>query len=71
MIYGLIFATALTLLLVPSMYLIAERLKRKSLIILQHFELPRAAMYVPFLILILQGILMLKGRKLDYGNLDA
>ena len=71
MIYGLIFATALTLLLVPSMYLIAERLKRKSIIILQHFELPRVAMYVPFMVLILQGILKLKGTKLEYGNLDA
>ena len=34
MIFGLFFATALTLLLIPSMYLISERLKRKSLIIL-------------------------------------
>src|SRR6201999_3037350 len=39
-IFGLFFATALTLLLIPSMYLIAERLKRKSIIILDHFELP-------------------------------
>jgi multidrug efflux pump len=71
MIYGLIFATVLTLLLVPSMYLIAERLKRKSIVILNHFDMPRAAMYVPFLVLILQGILKIRGRKLDYGNLDA
>jgi multidrug efflux pump len=70
MIFGLIFATILTLLLIPSMYLIAERLKRKSVIILKHFDLPTAAMYVPFLILILQGILLIRGRKLDYGNLD-
>lgn len=70
MIFGLIFATVLTLLLVPSMYLIAERLKRKSVIILNHFELPTIAMYIPFLILILRGILALRGKKLDYGNLD-
>lgn len=70
MIFGLIFATALTLLLIPSMYLIAERLKRKSIIILNHFELPVILMYVPFFILILRFILWIRGRKLDYGNLD-
>ncbi|MDI1355302.1 MAG: efflux RND transporter permease subunit [bacterium] len=70
MIFGLIFATILTLLLVPSMYLIAERLKRKSEILLKHFELPTVAMYVPFFVMILQFILFLKKKKLDYGNLD-
>jgi multidrug efflux pump subunit AcrB len=71
MIYGLVFATALTLLLVPAMYLIAERLKRKAVVILDHFEMPKVAMYVPFFILTLQIILKISGRKLDYGNLDA
>lgn len=70
MIFGLLFATALTLLLIPSMYLITERLKRKSIVILDHFELPRFVMYIPFLILILRGILAIQGKKLDYGNLD-
>ena len=70
MIFGLSFATVLTLLVVPSMYLIAERLKRKSIIILQHFELPRMVMYIPFLILILRLLLYLQRKKIDYGNLD-
>jgi multidrug efflux pump len=70
MIFGLIFATILTLLLVPSMYLIAERLKRKSVIILKHFDLPTITMYIPFFILILRAILGIRGKKLDYGNLD-
>lgn len=70
MIFGLLFATALTLLLIPAMYLITERLRRKSVIILQHFGLPVAIMYVPFLIMVLQIILKIQGRKLDYGNLD-
>jgi multidrug efflux pump len=70
MIFGLLFATALTLLLIPSMYLITERLKRKSIVILDHFELPRFVMYIPFLILILRVILAVQGKKLDYGNLD-
>lgn len=70
MIFGLFFGTALTLLLIPSMYLIAERLKRKSIIILNHFELPRVVMYIPFLVMILQLVLMLQRKKLDYGNLD-
>lgn len=70
MIFGLIFATVLTLLLIPSMYLITERLKRKSVIVLKHFDLPTVAMYIPFLILILRFILWIRGRKLDFGNLD-
>ena len=70
MIFGLLFATVLTLLLIPSMYLITERLKRKSIVILSHFELPTIVMYVPFLILILRFILFLQKKELDYGNLD-
>lgn len=71
MIFGLIFATVLTLLLIPSMYLIIERLKRKSVIILLHFDLPHVCIYIPFLILVLQLILKIQGKKLDFGNLDA
>lgn len=70
MIFGLIFATILTLLLIPSMYLITERLKRKSIIILDHFGLPRISMYIPFFILICKLILAIQRKKLDYGNLD-
>lgn len=70
MIFGLLFATVLTLLLIPSMYLITERLKRKSVVILEHFDLPKATMYIPFFILILNLILKIQGKKLDYGNLD-
>jgi multidrug efflux pump len=70
MIFGLIFATLLTLLLIPSMYLIAERLKRKSVVILAHFDLPRMVMYIPFAIMIMQLILVIQRKKLDYGNLD-
>jgi len=70
MIFGLAFATFLTLLLVPAMYLIAERLKRKAEVILEHFELPKATMYVPFFVLVCSVILAIQGKKLDYGNLD-
>lgn len=70
MIFGLLFATALTLLLVPAMYLIAERLKRKSAIILNHFDLPKPLMYLPFFVMLLQLLLRLQGKKLDYGDLD-
>ena len=70
MIFGLGFATFLTLLLVPAMYLISERLKRKSVIILNHLGLPTVVMYVPFFILIMRLVLYIKGTKLDYGNLD-
>jgi len=70
MIFGLAFATFLTLLLVPAMYLIAERLKRKAEVILQHFDLPRVVMYVPFFVLACSVILAIQGKKLDYGDLD-
>jgi multidrug efflux pump len=70
MIFGLAFATFLTLLLVPAMYLIAERLKRKSIIILNHLKLPPSIMYVPFFILIARLVLYIKRTKLDYGDLD-
>jgi multidrug efflux pump subunit AcrB len=70
MIFGLGFATFLTLLLVPAMYLIAERLKRKAEVILAHFDLPTAVMYVPFFVLVCRFILWLQKTKLDYGNLD-
>lgn len=70
MIFGLGFATFLTLLLVPAMYLIAERLKRKSEIILKYLGLPNVMMYVPFFILITRAVFYFRGIKLEYGNLD-
>jgi multidrug efflux pump len=70
MIFGLAFATFLTLLLVPAMYLISERLKRKSEIILKHFGMSHALMYVPFFILALRLTLRLQRKKLEFGDLD-
>ena len=70
MIFGLGFATLLTLLLVPAMYLISERLKRKSEVILAHFDIPKVTMYIPFFVIVCKVILRLQGKKLDYGNLD-
>lgn len=70
MIFGLAFATFLTLLLVPAMYLIAERLKRKAEIILNHYDLPKVIMYVPFFVAVCQLILWIQRKKLDYGDLD-
>lgn len=70
MIFGLAFATFLTLLLVPAMYLISERLKRKSVIVLNHFGMSEALMYVPFFVMICRLVLRLQGKKLEYGDLD-
>jgi multidrug efflux pump subunit AcrB len=70
MIFGLGFATLLTLLLVPAMYLIAERLKRKALVILDHYELPRIVMYIPFFVMVCTLLLKIQKKKLDYGDLD-
>ncbi|MBI2271631.1 MAG: efflux RND transporter permease subunit [Bacteroidetes bacterium] len=52
MIFGLGFATFLTLILVPAMYMISYRLKGQSVKILDHLHLPHLLMYVPFFILI-------------------
>jgi len=70
MIYGLIFATLLTLLLIPSMYLIAERLKRKSIILFKAYDLPNILMYVPFFFIVLNLIAKITGKKIEYGDLD-
>jgi multidrug efflux pump len=70
MIFGLSFATLITLILVPAMYLIAERMKKKSEIILAHYHLPMFMMYVPFLVALLRLFNRFSGTKLDYGNLD-
>ncbi len=70
MIFGLGFATILTLLLVPAMYLIAERLKRKAEVILVHYDLPKVLMYIPFFVLVCRLILAIQRKKLDYGDLD-
>jgi len=70
MIFGLGFATLLTLLLVPAMYLIAERLKRKAEVILEILQLPRVTMYIPFFVLICSLILKIRRIKPDYGDLD-
>ena len=70
MIFGLGFATFLTLLLVPAMYLMSERLKRRSEVILDHYDFSHVLMYVPFFIMFTRIFMRIKGTKLDYGNLD-
>jgi len=52
------------------MYLIAERLKRKSAIILKRLGLPPVIMYIPFFILVTRFIYWIRGIKLEYGDLD-
>lgn len=71
MIFGLIFGTFLTLILVPCMFVISERIKRKSDIILEHFALPKGLKYIPFLIAILQLILIIQKKKLDFSEINA
>lgn len=70
MIFGLGFATFLTLLLVPAMYLMSERLKRKSEVVLDHLQMSHALMYVPFFVGLCRVYLYFRGTKLEYGNLD-
>ena len=71
MIFGISFATIITLILVPAMYIMSERLKKRSIIILNHFEIGQVFMYVPFMILILRLVLKIKGTKLEFGDLNG
>ena len=73
MIFGLSFATFLTLILVPAMYLIAERLKKKSEIVFDYYQIPKFKifMYIPFFVLLLRLLARIKKHKFDWGNLDA
>jgi hypothetical protein len=50
MVYGLVFATFLTLILVPVMY----AMNKRSIDVLDRYKLPRSLKYVPFLVLILK-----------------
>lgn len=50
MIFGLSFATFLTLVLVPAMYLLADNAKERNKRILNYLELPEALMYVPLVV---------------------
>lgn len=59
MIFGLSFATFLTLILVPVMYLLLDKWKARSLAVLDQYEMPQGLRYVPFLTLIIRAV----GRK--------
>lgn len=50
MVFGLIFATFLTLILVPLMY----AMNKRSIDVLDHYHLPRGLKYVPFFVLVLK-----------------
>jgi multidrug efflux pump subunit AcrB len=52
MIFGLGFATFLTLILVPVLYLISENSKVRSEKILDHLGLAHGLMYIPFFVFI-------------------
>jgi Cu/Ag efflux pump CusA len=53
MVYGLVFATFLTLILVPVMY----AMNKRSIDVLDRYKLARNLKYVPFLVLILKLIM--------------
>jgi multidrug efflux pump len=71
MIFGLSFATFLTLVLVPCLSLLAAVQKQRSVVILDHFGISKGMMYVPLFVLILRIVLWVQGVKLDYGHIDA
>lgn len=54
MIFGLGFATIITLIIVPVMYLVAYQHKERAVKILKHHNAINGLMYIPFLVLILK-----------------
>ncbi|MFI5203293.1 MAG: efflux RND transporter permease subunit [Flavobacteriales bacterium] len=52
MIFGLGFATFLTLILVPVLYLIMARMKNRARVIFGHWNIPYVMIYVPFFLLL-------------------
>lgn len=54
MIFGLGFATIITLIIVPALYLIMDRGKVQAKEILGHYGMPEGLRYVPFLVLTLR-----------------
>jgi multidrug efflux pump len=52
MIFGLSFATFLTLILVPVLYIISENSKVRSEKILAHLGMPSGLMYIPFFVVV-------------------
>lgn len=68
MIFGLFFATALTLLVIPAMYLLVERQKQKSLVLLNAYDLPKVCLYVPFFITVLRIIAKISKKDLSQHN---
>jgi len=68
MIFGLSFATFITLILVPAMYLVAYRLKEQAEKIFQHIKMPAGLMwlmYVPFFVLICKAFVNKSVYQLD------
>jgi multidrug efflux pump len=59
MVYGLVFATFLTLILVPVMY----AMNKRSIDVLDYYKWPRGLKYVPFLVLILKVLMPKKERN--------
>lgn len=53
MIFGLGFATIITLIIVPALYLIMDRGKEKAKIVLTHYGMPEGLRYIPFLVPVL------------------
>ncbi|MCC7303396.1 MAG: efflux RND transporter permease subunit [Bacteroidia bacterium] len=54
MIFGLGFATIITLIIVPALYLIMESGKQKAIATLTHFGMPGGLRYVPLLVPVLR-----------------
>lgn len=70
MIFGLIFATFLTLLVLPAMTLMAIRSKRRASILFDYYHIPKGLMYVPFMISAVRLWHWFSKGKADISNVE-
>jgi Cu/Ag efflux pump CusA len=71
MIFGLIFATFLTLLVLPVMSLLAIRAKRRGEKLFEYYDIPKGLMYVPFVLLSVRAWHWFSRGKADLSSIES
>lgn len=71
MIFGLIFATFLTLLVLPVMSLLTMRSKRIGNTLFDHYKIPRGLMYVPFVLLAVRLWRWFSKDKVEMSDIES
>jgi multidrug efflux pump subunit AcrB len=71
MIFGLIFATFLTLLVLPVMSLLAIRAKRRGEQLFEYYDIPKGLMYIPFVLLGVRAWHWFSKGKADLSSIES